>query len=582
MAEEQPVKPGRTLDSFFADVPKAKPKVEESAQPVEEGLPIGEDGIQQSVREAAGYGEGVPPGKKTTGNPARNAAEMAEATREAQERGNQLRVLNARAAKIRTKAPFVKDVGGHTAAQDPSEWGEALRMVNQGKAEIQPITANQSHDHSMKTLSTLKSFLDNLRPTLEAKAAAHEKAASEIEEMDNTHPEVNNHRAEAARIRGFLSTATSDKKGNLRFNARTLKAAGAPMEKRSEFFELQNKAVELDAKLRGMKDGSGNFKTDSPSKNHPALQVIHNQVASLNENINRLLSPLDVGTPISRARMELVGKSTDMLQTANKQGNPLSYRDAHPDLNEDHPEYWSEPGTIWGDKKGQSAISRMTDKPLRGGRETIKISDENLQMLKGRKDKRLFGRMKSAMDVINKGAPVGRANLATASGISSVEDVIQPYREAAERKAQRDVLFPQTGGGMTRGKIDPQTKKVVPVGVPARSPKRSEVEIPRQATEHVGEELGGMYEREGHIKNAIEQLISSGGTKIEPETFTGMTANLNEDDATAVTDRVMKHFDAHNGAVNAFRAGKKPSKSHSEILGAKGLARARTEALNGR
>jgi hypothetical protein len=574
---------GRNLDDFFKDTPTPKTDVVETTATADEGLPIGEDGIQQSVREAAGFGEGTPPGRQPTGDPARDAAELEKAKREAVERGEKLRTLNAKATVIRSKAPFVKDVGGFSPAQDPSEWGEAYRKVQAGEAEVQPITANQAHDHSTKMLGTLKGFLDNLRPMLEAKAAAHEKAAQEIEDEDNTHPEVAAHRAEAANIRSFLSTETADSRGNIRHDLRALKTAGAPMEKRREFFDLQNKAVDLDAKLRGMKDASGNFKTDSPSKNHPALQGIHRQIATLNNSINSLVGPLGVGTPVSRARMELVGQATDQLQTPNKEGNPLSYRDPHPDLREDHPEYWSEPGTIWGDKKAKSAVARITDKPLRGGRETIKISPENLQMLKGRKDKRLFNRMKTAMGIINNGAPEQRPNLATPSGINTVEDVVAPYRAAAQRRAKQEELFGKPGGqNPTRGKIDPKTKKVVSVQVAPRSPKLSEVLIPKQATQHVEEEVGGMYEREGHIKDAIDQLITSGGTKINPETFTGMTANLNEEDATAVTDRVMKHYDAHNGAVNAFRAGKKPSKQHSAILGAKGLARARSEALNGR
>lgn len=485
--------------------------------------------------------------------------------------------------------PIFNQPGGETPANDPSEWGEAYRALNSGEAELAPATATQLHSHSAEVANQLDSFIKNVPSLLENKAAAHDKAANDIEKLVGAgHPDADFHRGEARTIRTFLGTNGSTEGTTVRHDMRKLRDDIVPthsaraLDRNLEFAKLANKIVDIKGKLGGIKGASGEFKLTSPTTLHPALQSVHSQLNTLNDNINRLIGQHGVFTPVSRAKMALVGMQHDALQGPRKSDDVMSYQDEHPDSREENkylrdgktknPNYWSKPGHIWGDPITEAQQGIVGVMP--GGRDQIAITADNLAKLRKRSDKTLFNRMKGAMATLKRGQAAPKPSMYTTEGINSVEDVVTGYKNAAERQALRTKLNPPTGG-LRRMKVDPKTKKSVSTPVPGTSPKLPEVVGPITAQTRVNSEISSNDEREGHIKSAIQGMYLN--DRVEPEHAEGAVANLSTEDAEKVAKRIIDGAQelqkVHSIAVKTVRGGGRISKAHRTLLGPLGVSK---------
>jgi hypothetical protein len=209
-----------------------------------------------------------------------------------------------------------------------------------------------------------------------------------------------------------------------------------------------------------------------------------------------------------------------------------------------------------------------------GGRDQIKISDENLKKLKARPDKTLYLRMKRAMDSLKRGQAKPKGSMYTTEGITSANDVVVQYKNAREKQELRDRLNPPVGG-LRRRSIDPKTRKAVSVPIAGNSPKLPEVMGPQVGAERAQEEATGVLDREHHITSAIQGIYLN--DRVEPEHFQGATANLNPEDAEAVASRIISEAQnlqkVHAKAVETVRGGGRIPKAHRALLGPMGVAK---------
>jgi len=487
-----------------------------------------------------------------------------------------------RAKKIRSRKEFQPGAGFYTPSVDPSTHGDMLRALKEGKGTLTPITATHGWNHIKTVNEDLSTFIDSIPKLLKAKADAHEKAANELEELYPDHPEVANHRAEAANIRGLLPGGP-DVRNNLReVRDGSSDMAGGISQDSSRSLErllipIRNKLVEAQAKLAVIptteKEAAAGLGTkgklnENSKRSHSAIRAAHSSFSSLHSLLNKTFRPYGIGTNLGPAYMELQGKRLDNL--TDKPGKPdvSGYQDVREDLAPGAEGRLSKPGHIWGDDV--TVAGRKT-----GEREQIPISKESIEMLRGRSGGRAKQHITRMTSIINSGKSPEEKSAAAAERYETNLFTYSPEaQEAALVKARaagrtivvdgKETEFAPAGGPRTQRR---QGNKVKSVAVDPR--KVTTLGTHRGAVAQVAAGRAATSETEGHINVAVRSLID--GKPIPAETMDHIESLPNkngeqEQIAQTIFARHAAHEAAVAGAIKDVRETGKISREHRDVF----------------
>lgn len=481
-----------------------------------------------------------------------------------------------RAREIRGRAEFQPGNGFYTLGSDPSDFGKGLKALKEGKGTLNPLTATNGYKHVKSLYGELSSFVDNLPTILKAKAAAHEAAADEIAKIYEDHPEVENHRLEAANIRGFLGEGL-DVRNNLR-EARDSDSNPSIIQDNSRSYErtlmpIKNALVEAKAKVdvvplteKEVAAGQGRAGTLSQNtkRTHGAIKKAHSSLSSLHGMINKLVRPFGVGTPTGPAYLELRKQQIENLTDTPSRPDVSGYQDVRRELEPGAEGRLSKPGHIWGDEI--TVGGRRT-----GDREQIPISDESIEMLKGRKNgKKHITRIRSIMktgkspeEKSDETAENRETSLFAYSKEAEEQQLVRA--KAAGRLVDTDegpVVIPSGGAPRTQKREGNKVKSVTV------DPRRiNTLGTHRAAVEQVGMMRAAKSETQGHIDAATRALID--GTPVPAESiahFDSLPGNEGNEAAQQAFDRAEAHSKAVSEAIESIKATGKISREHRDLF----------------
>lgn len=481
---------------------------------------------------------------------------------------------DSKAKEIRSRAEFQPGHGFYTLGSDPSEYGASLKLLREGKGTLNPLSVKGGYNHVKKLHQELVSFVDNLPSLLRAKADSHDKAAAEIEKIYADHPEVENHRLEAANIRGFLGEGP-DVRNNLR-EVRDSNSAASLIQDNSRSFErtltpIKNDLVEAKAKVdvvpltsKERERGETGTFSQNTKRTHGAIKKAQSALVSLHGKINRMVRPFGVGTPTGPAYLELRNQQIENLVDKPSRPDVSGYQDVRYEFEPGAEGRLSKPGHIWGDEI--TVGGRRT-----GEREQIPISEESVKMLRGRKGgKKHATRMAS---ILRTGKSPEEKSQETAENKETSLFAYSP--EAEEQQLVRakaagrlidteegQVVIPSGGAPRTQRR---QGNKVKSVLVDPR--KVTTVGTHRGAVQQVSSMRAAKSETQGHIDRATRALID--GTEVPAEAirhFESLPGNEGNEAAQQAFDRADAHASAVAAAIQSIKDTGRISKEHRDLF----------------
>ncbi len=481
---------------------------------------------------------------------------------------------DAKAKQISSRPEFQPGHGFYTLGSDPSEHGASLKLLKEGKGTLNPLSVKGGYGHVKTLHQELVSFVDNLPSLLRAKADAHDKAAAEIEKIYAEHPEVENHRLKAANIRGFLGEGP-DVRNNLR-EVRDSNSTSSLIQDNSRSFErtltpIKNDLVEAKSKIdviplteKEREKGETGAFSQNTKRTHGAIKKAQSALVSLHGKINKLVRPFEVGTPTGPAYLELRNQQIDNLVDKPSRPDVSGYQDVRYEFEPGAEGRLSKPGHIWGDEI--TVGGRRT-----GDREQIPISEENVQMLRGRKGgKKHATRMSS---ILRTGKSPEEKSQETAENKETSLFSYSPEAEeqqmvrlkAAGRLIDTEegpVAIPSGGAPRTQRRQGNKVKSVLV------DPKKVTTEgTHRGAVQQISSMRAAKSETQGHIDRATRALID--GTDVPSESishFESLPGNEGNEAAQQAFDRAEAHGRAVTEAIESVKSTGRISKEHRDLF----------------